>query len=149
MQHANTAAILFAWPQCHDCPLHLFQALGGGHSRPSGCHILLNVALTPAFRFKCGEVVVFFCWQKNNNKRSVTRQAASEVFELEAMCNMPTQQQVSLHGCNAMIVHSIFLRHLAEGMLGLQGVTLNVALTPAFPFKCREVVVFFLHLFAN
>ena len=38
---------------------------------------------------------------------------------------MPTQQQVSLHGCNAMIVHSIFLRHLAEGMLGLQGLRVS------------------------
>ena len=37
---------------CHDCPLHLFKALGGGHARPSGSHILLNVALTPAFPFK-------------------------------------------------------------------------------------------------
>ena len=63
---------------------------------------------------------------------------------------MPTQRQVSLHGRNAMIVHFIFLRHLAEGMLGLQGhILLNVALTPAFPFKCKQDVVLFLHLPAH
>ena len=52
------------------CPVHLSEALGGGHARPSGCHILLNVALTPKYPFKRREVVVFFyiCWQIDNNE---------------------------------------------------------------------------------
>ena len=76
--HANTAASLFAWLQCHDCPLHLFKALGGGHARSSGCHILLNVALTPAFPFKCKEDVVLFLHLPAHKQkiRSVTKQAA-------------------------------------------------------------------------
>ena len=76
---ANTAASLFAWLQCHDCPLHLFKALGGGRARPSGSHILLNVALTGAFPFEFKEVAVFILYllANNHNKCSVTRQAAS------------------------------------------------------------------------
>ena len=117
MQHAHTAASLFAWLQCHDCPLHLFKALGGGHARPSGCHILLNVALTPKYPFKRREVVVFFL-----HLLATPGKLPAKLLSGRPCAFMPTQQ-VCLHGCNAMIVRSIFLRHLAEGMLGLQGLT--------------------------
>ena len=117
VQHAHTAASLFAWLQCHDCPLHLFKALGGGHARPSGCHILLNVALTPKYPFKRREVVVFFL-----HLLATPGKLPAKLLSGRPCAFMPTQQ-VCLHGCNAMIVRSIFLRHLAEGMLGLQGLT--------------------------
>ena len=151
--HANTAASLFAWLQCRGCSLPLSKALGGGHARPSGCHILLNVALTPECSFSsAGKLQSSFsiCWQ----------------IKLQMQCHQASCQlsfQVGGQLQHANTAASLFAwlechdyplprsKALGRGNTSSSGchILLNVALTPAFPFNRREVVVFLLHLLAN
>ena len=144
---------LLAWLQRHDCPLHLFKVLGAGHARPSGCHILLNVALTPECSFSsAGKLQSSFsiCWQ----------------IKLQMQCHQASCQlsfQVGGQLQHANTAASLFawlechdyplplfkaLRGVHASSSGCH-ILLNVSLTPAFPFNRREVVVFFLHLLAN